>query len=489
MPPVGGPQGSRTALITWSVVFAFLFVLSSVFAIYFYADSTKARQSEEQTKKQYTEMAAPGELQGDAVTRLREVKQNPREGSAVTPAMPLFTVAVTEGQELSQLIGGPSASNPKAAMDRAADALKKAQQAGKEANITVPATDNLANALSTLANGVSTRQKEVNDLKTQLEQAKKDNAAQTAQFEQQRAEMAKQLEAVRAEQAKAEQALGTYQTEKNQLVSQTEAALSGERKNLQDQVNAGQVQVAELNRQIDGLNKQIAVLQGKFAGKRVDTQGPVVRQADGKIIRLPAKDIVYIDLGKADSITRGLTFEVYDKFEGIPAAGDPTSEENLPRGKASLEVINPGQGFSECRVTRTTPGTQISEGDLVANLVYDRNTKYNFVVYGDFDLDRNGVATPQDAEVIKRLITQWGGIIMERVNVDTDFVVLGKEPVLPTFSKEELQDPFNAKKLADAQAALDAYQQVRTNAQNLHIPILNQNRFLYLIGYYEQAKR
>ena len=41
MPPVGGPQGSRTALITWSVVFAFLFVLSSVFAIYFYADSTK----------------------------------------------------------------------------------------------------------------------------------------------------------------------------------------------------------------------------------------------------------------------------------------------------------------------------------------------------------------------------------------------------------------------------------------------------------------
>jgi len=114
MPPVGGPQGSRTALITWSVVFAFLFVLSSVFAIYFYADSTKARQSEEQTKKQYTEMAAPGELQGDAVTRLREVKQNPREGSAVTPAMPLFTVAVTEGQELSQLIGGPSASNPKA---------------------------------------------------------------------------------------------------------------------------------------------------------------------------------------------------------------------------------------------------------------------------------------------------------------------------------------------------------------------------------------
>ena len=489
MPPVGGPQGSRTALITWSVVFAFLFVVSAVFAIYFYADSTKARQSEEQTKKQYSELAAPGELQSDAVTRLRDVRQSPREGSAITAGMPLFSVAVTQGQELSQLIGGPSASTPSAAMDRAADALKKAQQAGKEANITVPATDNLANALATLANGVSTRVKEAKDLHAQLDQAKKDNAAQTAQFEQARAEMAKQLEAVRAEQAKAQADLDAYRVQKNELVSQTEATLGGERKQLQDQVNAGQVQVAELNRQIDALNKQIALLQGKFAGKRVDTQGPVVRHADGKIIRLPAKDIVYIDLGTADSITPGLTFEVYDKFEGIPPAGDPTTEENLPRGKASIEVIRVGAGSSEARVTRTTVGTQISEGDLVANLVYDRNTKYNFVVYGEFDLDRNGVATPQDAEVIKRLITQWGGNLMDKVNVDTDFVVLGKEPVLPTLTAEDKQDPFEAQKLANAQAALDAYEQVRNTARDLHIPILNQNRFLYLIGYFDQAKR
>jgi hypothetical protein len=52
-----------------------------------------------------------------------------------------------------------------------------------------------------------------------------------------------------------------------------------------------------------------------------------------------------------------------------------------------------------------------------------------------------------------------------------------------------LQDPFNAKKLADAQAALEAYDLVRNTARDLHIPIVNQNRFLYLIGYYEQARR
>ena len=180
---------------------------------------------------------------------------------------------------------------------------------------------------------------------------------------------------------------------------------------------------------------------------------------------------------------------MYDKIDGIPPVGDPTTEEKLPQGKASIEVTRVGQGSSECRVIRTTPGTQMSEGDLIANLVYDPHVKYNFVVYGDFDMDNNGVATPQDADVIKRLVTQWGGKLMNQVNVDTDFVVLGKEPVLPTFSKEELQDPFNAKKLNDAQQALEAYQNVKRTAEQLHIPILNQNRFLYLTGYYNQARR
>mgnify|MGYP003287831599 CR=1 FL=1 len=32
-----------------------------------------------------------------------------------------------------------------------------------------------------------------------------------------------------------------------------------------------------------------------------------------------------------------------------------------------------------------------------------------------------------DAEVIKRLITQWGSGVQEQVNVESDFLILGKE--------------------------------------------------------------
>ena len=61
---------------------------------------------------------------------------------------------------------------------------------------------------------------------------------------------------------------------------------------------------------------------------------------------------------------------------------------------------------------------------------------------------------------------------------------------------ESLQLVREAKRLAKAQAkaqasqqALDAYQEVKKQAIEYHIPILNQNRFLYYVGYFESAKR
>jgi len=61
--------------------------------------------------------------------------------------------------------------------------------------------------------------------------------------------------------------------------------------------------------------------------------------------------------------------------------------------------------------------------------------------------------------------------------------------VVPNYTQEELQDPAIAKRRADIQAELDAYLEVVQKARELHVPILNQNRFLYFVGYYDLAKR
>jgi hypothetical protein len=261
-------------------------------------------------------------------------------------------------------------------------------------------------------------------------------------------------------------------------------------KKAQDSAQATQTQLAELNKQLDQAKADLTKTQAKLSSFHVDATNAAVRQGDGHVIRIPGNGICYINLGQGDHVTPGLTFEVYDQATGVPPIpANATGDEQLPVGKASIEITRVGTTSSECRIVRTTQGAVLSEGDIIANLVYDPNTKYNFFVYGKFDLANTGRPNDADGEVIKRLVTQWGGKVVDQVSVDTDFVVLGTEPTLPSFSKEELDQPLNADKLAKAQAEVEKYHEIIQNARDLHIPILNQNRFLYYVGYYDQAKR
>lgn len=235
-------------------------------------------------------------------------------------------------------------------------------------------------------------------------------------------------------------------------------------------------------------------------GLRPDTVGPTVRQVDGKIVKIAEKAIVYINLGSGQQITPGMTFTVYDRLIGVPQLTPEEQEQdlrlndgarllNLPEGKGSIEVVRVDEQSSECRIIRTSPGQQIVEGDVIANVVYDRHIKYAFCVYGRFDLDQNGVSSAADAEVIKRLIQSWGGRIVDEVNVDTDFLVMGVEPEVPNFNAEELQDPINRNKWEQAKAERDTYDKMRDRAQEYFVPVLSQNRFLHYTGYYDMARR
>jgi hypothetical protein len=66
---------------------------------------------------------------------------------------------------------------------------------------------------------------------------------------------------------------------------------------------------------------------------------------------------------------------------------------------------------------------------------------------------------------------------------------MGKEPTIESFSPEELADPLNKQTQDDEKAAYDAYESVLNKAVSLGIPIMNQNRFLYFCGYYDNAQR
>ena len=251
-----------------------------------------------------------------------------------------------------------------------------------------------------------------------------------------------------------------------------------------------QNQIRDLQTTLADRDQELSAARGQLSSLRLPVD-QILKAADG-VVQQVVDQTAYISIGQGSGVTPGMTFEVFDRSGEIPDptldAADPNKP--LPKGKASIEVVRVLPGSSECRVVRRTPGQTIADGDPIVNLVYDKNTKLDFLVYGKFDLNRDGRADEADADVIRQLVNRWGGATTDQVNVSTDFVVLGQEPVVPEFNEEELNDdPYKRFIVQQAEQELDAYNQTRDRAEALSIPILNQPRFLYFVGYYELAGR
>lgn len=474
MPPVN--QGSNKALVAWTAIMSIVAVAMLILTIYFYVDASKAddrmKNATDAVKKVVTTAVISAEA--DEIGKLEAAQSDAARGFQ---GMSLFNVALAQRNALAKLIGSDdealAATSAKAAIDKAkaagatADSLSNAVQA-----LIAQLEAAKATATSAAADSAQSKQKLEETLKTTGEQIKK-FSDDLAKINQEKIDALQQSQKMTADQASA------FGTTASEIRKQLDAA--------NESINQLNSQNASLGAQIEKMKIIIAQLTDRLGEKRADPTRAVIQQADGRVIRVPGSGYVFIDLGTADHVTQGLTFEVYDRGEGIPPLGDPTTNLNLPIGKASLEVISVLPTGSECRIIRQSPGTAIAEGDLIANLVFDKNTKYNFVVFGNFDLDQNGVATAADAEVMKRLITGWGGRVVPEINVDTDFVVLGKEPTVPEKPKEN--DPIALAAYDKAEKEAEEYASISLRAREYRMPILNQNRFLYMVGYYESAKR
>lgn len=494
MPPPAN-AGSRGGLITAVVIFAVLFVTATIFAIYYGTQAAKAQEDYVALRDQIQptivrdpSLSSPQLAELDAVRRAGTLP-------GISESNSLMETAIAQRDLLARTLAGTGATAQTAAQ-AATQALSTIQaqltpEGGQPIAQFNPQADVLG-AARALADALVAKQQQLDQLQKQFEDLQNRFTQVTQAHTAAMQEKDRQIEQIRA-QAERQIAEATNATNASrETIQQIEQTSADERSRLQQAMDQLNVQIAQREQERSELQAEIQALRRRLAPLRVDVNDPTLRQPDGQVISVPGNRMVYINLGQGDQIVPGMTFEVFDKLEGMPRqtevdeAGDPI----MPRGKAAIEVMRVGASSSEARVIRQDEGSVITQGDLIANLVYDKNTKYRFVVYGKFDLDNNEVPTAQDAEVIKRLVTQWGGQLMDRVTVDTDFVVLGPEPVLPEFTREELENnPQNMAKLTAAQQELDQYLDVVQRASELSIPILNQNRFLYFVGYYDQARR
>ena len=478
MPPIS-PQGSRTGLVTTLVVFVILFVTTTILWIY---ESAERRNRDDQIaeyRKKLTDIVDEATIGGsDVQTILTSRDQNPAYGGKSA-----MDIALSQRSDLSKLVAGGTA-NYAQVQGRIAQARKDIAAA----NVQVSNTASLTDAISALANRVVTLNQERDALTKQVEASKNETAQAIAErnklLQEKDAEIAKTTTEMQGQMAQ----LAAFRQQNEGTVEQIRTSSNTTLTQAQQQNEQLTAQLNQAQATIKQRDTQIEQLTQRLKGVRVNPNEASIQKPDGQIVRLPGNNLAVINLGLGDQIVQGMTFEVYDKYTGVPALGaDGTREGEMPSGKGSIEVVRIGPGFSECRIIRKEPGISMVQGDLVVNLVYDKTQKYNFVVYGEFDLDNDGRTAPGDAEVIRRLVTQWGGHVVNDVNVNTDFVVMGTEPKVD--AKPPADDAVAMAAYQRNVAELDKYLDTRKQAMSLNIPILNQNRFLNFVGYTSQAAR
>ncbi len=474
--------GSKNGLVVWSVIATILGLGGIIWGFISFAQANKAQEDLTAIQKSYTDVVDRPGLSGANVSSLKEIAADSTRGFA---GMKLIDIAVQQKNALSTLVGG-STDDKKAIAD--AEAAVKAAQAAVGEKETIP-TSNLNDAIKGLTAQLNAKAKAIATLNDEVAAA---NAARDAALAE-KAEIMKaadeKVAAATTDAADSQKTADLYAGSKDaqvasvqgQLVARNEESLKSEQ-DLNERILALQQEKAALQGQLDEANADRA----RF---RVPTN-QILTAADGQVTRTPGTDRVFINLGRGDQIAPGMTFEVYDKLGAPNAAKDDAADDKLFKGKASIEVIAPQQGISECRVVRLSPGATITEGDPILNVVYDKNVKFNYYVFGKFNLDYAGEANDRDTEIVKRLVSGWGANVGDAIDTKTDFVVLGEEPQVPAYSQEELaSEPEKAFQKEQAEQALDTYTEVKAKANALNIPILNQTRFLYMIGYYEEAGR
>jgi hypothetical protein len=288
-----------------------------------------------------------------------------------------------------------------------------------------------------------------------------------------------------AEKEKLMQQVADIEEKYNENAALLEQTTSEQVKTLRDQLQQARDEMKALNDRLLNTQEELKVAQDDLKSEKEKLSkiepGPdrevLAHQPDGKIILIDDQaEVVHLNIGIDDHVYQGLTLTVYDRGTSIPEDG---------KGKAEIEVFDVAKTYSAARIIKSELIKPILQGDLVANLIWDADRTNVFVIAGDFDLDNDGMLDYNGAGKIKTLIEKWGGRVDDAISIDTDFVVLGKQPqVLQRPTQDEIDiDPRALDVYNESLQRLERYNGLRDQAQSLWIPIFTYDRFLYFIGY------
>ena len=323
---------------------------------------------------------------------------------------------------------------------------------------------------------ISTQQRQLADAQSALSAAEQNLLNETERVDTIRLEFNEQQAAMASEVGLLKDQVESYRRGVNDLGIDMEARLERCRNDARATESRMRDEVRVVRAENLRLQDIIARLQQE---KSKDLVSPTDEFAlvDGFVAGInPVSREASINLGSRDKIKLGMTFAVYADATSIR----PDKNGNYPRPKGELEVIRINANSATCRILTELKGNPIIRGDVIANPVYDPKKVYTFLVYGNFDINSDGVYSSMERSGVEAMISEWGGKITDELTGDVDFLVLGARPVLPPSPTSSARPEIQMEYIR-LRNVVDRYNELHDKAAKTSLPILNLNRLETLL--------
>ena len=453
------------------IIFVGLFIASTTVAVIYYVKAEEHRTGEDNLQNELRDYA----------TNLERTNIGKDVGTRLSGRTWLGTMINNLDDMVTLIVGGVAEPDKSAEVkvDNANSEAKTAiEQAGKYVNIAdpntaglVPIINELMSKLQSTAQLLLDTQESLDEKVTELKNVNEANTQAEQALLAEKEKLVQDVEQAKQEYKNLQELLRQSTEEQVRNLTVEVQELTETKKTLEDRLDLKEAELAEARQEMKLAKEQIAKIE---PGPEQDV---LALQPDGKIILVDNNaKIVSLNIGSNEHVYRGLTFTVYDRGTSIPPDG---------KGKAEIEVFDIADTYSKARIIKSEPTKPILLGDIVANLIWDSSRTNVFVIAGDFDINGDWQSDYDAIERIKALIEKWGGKVDPNITIDTDFLVLGQIPAVkerPTL-EEQQRDPTAMQKYEDSLQKLNQYNALQERAQNLWIPILTYDKFLYFIGY------
>ncbi len=446
-----GVSGAAVA----ATIFAILFVFALVAAIIFHTQGDKVRQERDAAETILAGLAAPEERNVD---RVQAMIADREKGT-------LYHQLSTEISNLRRLAAADT-NVDSANLGKRMTEMKLAQGTNLLGEIVrLQAELRKANELTEQI------RTDLADAQRRAEEADKARAALSAQYD----DSLKQLQ---GEIAKLNASQQQYQQTVTTSTGELEATIGNVRSEMQAKVDEKESEITQLRLDLDNVTRQRDRLLQITREVSVDS----TIRPDGQVAALVEKEnLAYVNIGRLQHVLPGMTFEVFEPGDVIK----PDEFEEV-RGKATIEIVRVDPSTASARVVRTERGRAVKVGDNIVNLAFDPTVTYQFYVYGDFDLENTGQPSLSDRKRIEAMVSKFGAVVAPALSYEVDYLVLGAEPELPAPLPPDTLDPELIAANVAARRKYETYQQLIGDAKQLRIPVLNQNRFLALVGFYQR---